>query len=179
MKTFLRQRLSHRRGFTLLESTIAISLITVLSLGGVSLTLSAISSWNKDVAQGTLETEVGLAIRQIADELRPAVSIMVDTDGMGLTYWLPAHEADGTLTIPLQTDGVERRLEVDSRGEKLYIDGRTRPVLTGLDLPIGARLFSLRPGHKALEIRIESSTTADGKTYRSYRTEIISLRNYQ
>ena len=129
MLSFIRKLRRSNGGFTLLETVTAISVFTLLSFGGLSLLTAAINSWQRDTARASLEADTGAAMRQITDVLRPAVSVMPDVNGQGLTYYLPLRSGTPLRAVyPLVTDGVARRIWRGTDG-RYYITGRNRPLV--------------------------------------------------
>lgn len=175
-----------RRGFTLLETLTATSLFSVMLLSGVTLMLNGVSSYERDVTRTSAEADVGKAIRVISEQLRQAVTVTVDTDGQGLTYTLPARQGNGSLVVPITSDGITRRIYRTANGQRLAIDGMNQtstPLRTFIlveDLApadVTGPLFNLSPTNRALTIGISSRVTTGQETFTPRKTEIVKIRN--
>ncbi len=173
-------RFRGRRGFTLAETMIAVSLVTLLALGGLTLTVSAVQTWNVDIARGSMENDIATSMRMVTEELRPAVSVVVDPDGQGLTYWLPLQDDEGNIPLPLRSDGVGRRIFRSTGGDELRITGRSRPIARDLaPAAEGDRLFTFRASNRAIVIVLTCRFSTGQQTLTTTKTEVVSLRNYR
>lgn len=175
-----------RRGFTLLETLTATSLFTVMLLSGVSLMLNGVSSYERDITRTSAEADVGRAIRIISEQVRQAVTVTVDLDGQGLTYTLPARQTDGSLVVPITSDGITRRIYRTANGQHLAIDGmnqKSTPLRTQIiveDLApanVTGPLFSISMTNRALTMGIASRVTTGQETFTPRKTEIVKIRN--
>ncbi len=102
-----------RRGQTLVEMTLAISLTAVVCTAGISTLLLGMGSWYRGQTRIDVEGTAQKAVRQIAMTLRTAMSVTVDTNGQGLTYRMPMLDTYGNFIQPATWDGVTRRIELD------------------------------------------------------------------
>ncbi len=174
-----RAHLKAKGGFTLVESMTAVTIFSLLSFSGLSLVTTAINSWNRDVTRATLENETGHTMRRVVDVLRSSVSVVVDTNGQGLTYYLPL-KSGGRVVLPLQTDGVARRIWRSTDGKKLYMTGYTRPFSKYLTPGSTSNvLFALRPSGKAVVVTLASSYNNGRETLATSKSEVVRLRNIQ
>src|SRR3954466_12563397 len=102
---------SKRRGATLAETTIAAGLSTLALFGAIMLFLSSAMGWTRGSGRIDAEATTHRAVREIARELREAMSVTVDANGLGLSYRLPVKDASGNYTMPITWDNVARRVE--------------------------------------------------------------------
>lgn len=176
----IRQALRSQRGFTLIETITAMGVFTLLCIGGLGLLVSAANSWNQDYDRASADTDTGLAMRMIVDELRPSISVMVDTNGQGLTYWRPRRDSAGHLVVPLQSDGVARRIWRSASGDSLLITGRNRALVSSLTPASGTnRLFTLLPSGKAIAVNIACTVRTTSGTFQNGKSEMVRLRNLE
>lgn len=175
-----------QRGFTLLETLTATSLFSIMLLGGVTLMLNGVSSYERDITRTSAEADVGRAIRVISEQLRQAVTVTVDSGGQGLTYTLPARQSDGSLVVPITSDGISRRIYRTANGRHLAIDGMNqtstplRTLILVEDLaPVSVTgpLFNLSLTNRALTIGISSRVSTGQETFTPRKTEIVKIRN--
>lgn len=112
MKRRLRTR-SKKGGATLLEVLTATGLSSMLLFGALAVFLQGSASWLRGTASITVNEDAQGAVRLISQELREAMSVTVDGDGLGLSYRLPQVDGDGNYVVPAVWDGVERRIDLD------------------------------------------------------------------
>lgn len=99
-----------KRGFTLMEVIVSSVMSTVVLFGVVSLLLMVMGSWARGEGRMDGENDARQAMRTMSDELREAMLVVIDADGMGLTYRKPAKNVSGDFVLPVAWDGVIRRL---------------------------------------------------------------------
>lgn len=109
------------RGASLVEVTTASALGVVTIMTAVGLLIMGMASWVRGESRILAESQSQRAVRIIAQELREAMMVAVDSDGAGLTYRLPSRDSSGTFTVPTTWDGITRRIEL--RGENLVVTG--------------------------------------------------------
>lgn len=179
MKSRLSRRLGSRSGFTLIETLTAMTVFTMLAFGGLSLVVAAANTYSRDFGRTVIETDTSQALRRIDQGLREAYSVQVDANGLGLTFYYPASYTDATgkhYTIPLESDGVARRLY--KSGNQLLWSDNTRPLLT--NMPSGsARIFTLQASGHALLVSLSATTYTGRETFTSSKTYVVQLRNVQ
>jgi hypothetical protein len=176
------------RGATLVEVTFAAALSTVVLFGAISSFLSGMTSWAR--GQGRIDAENGSqrATRQIARELRQAMSVVVDADGNGLTYRMPAMDTGGSFKMPVIWDNVTRRIYVSNNSIYVSGGGTARRLCTGVigtdpQSPGGTgsyKLFTAGSGSitRSLSVMVVSRQIADkNNTAVSRSRETIFLRN--
>lgn len=180
-----RFNVSRKRGLTVLELTIA-SLFTVLAMGGVvgALFMSS-SNWLRGSARSQAEVEAQRGVRIISDELRQAMLVGVDADGMGVTYRVPTKDASGAFTVPPVWDNVTRRIEVNGSSIRIVTGGQSRTIVRNVrptDPSTNAtyRLFTPGVGSVTRSVTILIATNRFGdrnRTYSGRYRETIFLRN--
>lgn len=126
MKPTTAPRSSRRqRGATLTEVALAAGISTTVLIAGVSVFLVGMRSWIKGEANMDVSSNSQKALRAVSNELREAMSVTVNTDGLGVTYVRPKRESDGSFTNPMVSDGVNRAIELS--GTDLLIKGSGSP----------------------------------------------------
>lgn len=177
-----------RRGTTLVETTIATGLSTLAILGATLLFTSGSMIWMRGYGRIDAEATTHRAVREVARELREAMKVTVDANGLGLTYRLPLKDNSGNFTMPVTWDNVTRRIEL--QGTSLVITGGQAPhtiskgiILTDPQSPGGAgayKIFTAGAGSttRSLTVMLVSSRTADYNKMATARSrETIYLRN--
>jgi len=108
------------------------SLTTLVVLASVILMLTGTAAWTRGQTRITAGGGAQGAMRTIDGELREAMSVTIDGNGKGLTYQLPQKDGDGSYVVPLQSDGVNRRLVLNDDGTlEMGPNGTTRVLLRG------------------------------------------------
>ncbi len=177
-----------QRGATLVEVLTASSISAIVIVTGILTFLFGMSSWLKGQARIEVETESQRAIRVIAQELREAMAVSIDGDGLGLTYRLPEKDADGDFVVPAEWDGIERRIELSSDALQMTVDdGPPRILCTHVILqdPLsgeGEPYEIFVPGAGAVTRQIHITVATQRNRYRqeyvtSRSRETIFLRN--
>ena len=177
-----------RRGTTLVETVVAAGLSVIVFLGATLLFLSGAMSWARGSGKIDAEATTHRAVREISRELREAMAVSVDADGLGLSYELPVKDASGSFTTPISWDGITRRIEL--QGADLVMTGGHAPrtILKGVILsdpqsPDGQgsyRIFTAGSGAitRSLTVMLVSSRSADYNRMATSRSrETIYLRN--
>jgi hypothetical protein len=190
MKRPLRIRPRRRRGITVLELLVASSLTVIIVFAAIGALLTTMTSWYRGAGQIAAETSAKQAIRTIASELRPAMEVIVDNDGNGLTYRLPERDADGDFQVPPEWDGVTRRIELDVASDPPVLrisDGHdwrviARHVIARDPEWAGGhyRLFTPGEGTTVRQVTVKVATSTPGagdERVTSRVRETIYLRN--
>jgi hypothetical protein len=159
--------------------------IGVLLVGGMS-------TWIMGEAKVDAESTAELGIRTVTNELRSAMLVTVDSNGLGLTYELPAKDSSGNYVSPLVWDGVSRRFALANSTLYKSYGGSSFGVVTGVTLtdplsPSGTgtyQIFTPNAGAITRQITVELVTVRDGVTSTAYNAktnarnrETIYLRN--
>jgi len=179
---------SKKRGTTLVETIIAAGFSTLAVLGATLLFLSSSMTWIRGTGRIDAEATTNRAVREISRELREAMTVTVDANGLGLSYRLPVKDSSGSYTMPITWDGVSRRIQLD--GSHLNITGGATPhtickgvILTDTQSPGGTgayQIFTAGSGAitRSLTVLLVSSRNADyNKMATSRSRETIYLRN--
>lgn len=124
-----RRNLRKRRGATLLEVITATGLSSMMLFGALSVFLHGSASWLRGTAKINVNEDAQGAVRAITQELREAMSVAVDGDGLGLSYRLPQVDGNGDYVVPAVWDGIERRIDLDDGRILLSADGADDKVL--------------------------------------------------
>ena len=177
-----------RRGATLTELLTAAAVSVLALIGATSIMISGSAAWAKGMGKIGAETEAQMSVRVIAQQLREAMAVSVDSGGMGLTFKVPSKDANGNFSVPEVPDGVLHRIEAEGNSLVL-ITGNTKRVLSK-DLiftdPVsnnGAsayKLFTPGSGLVTRQVTIEVATKRFGykaNTVSTRSRETIFLRN--
>lgn len=181
----MRRRLC--RGATIIEVVTAAG-IGVLAIGAsIAVFTEGMSSWTRGQLRVEAETQSRQLARVISDRVREAMEVTIDADGQGLTFRTPTRDVNGIYTIPLQWDGVVRRV---------YHQNGTVFLQEGASIrPIGRHVILTDPGQtgspayqiftpegpgfvRRLAVKIVTrQQDANGRTYLGRKREWIALRN--
>lgn len=175
-------------GATMIEVLTASFMTVMVVTTAVATMLYGLSSWAKGQGRIYAETDTQKAIRLISMELREAMSVTVDGDGLGLSYRRPRFDSDGDYITPAEWDGVSRRIELVGSTLRISSDGQFRSICSGVVLtdPLTSggtgtyRIFQAPAG--AITRQITVQVVARRNTYKSMQSysrsrETIFLRN--
>src|SRR5579862_3309356 len=179
---------SKKRGISLVETTIAAGLSVLAFYGATMLFINGAMSWMRGAGRMDAEGTTNRAVREVSRELREAMMVAVDANGQGLSYRLPAKDANGNYTMPITWDGISRRIEIE--GTNLVITGGVGAhtiavgvIPTDPQSPNGTgtyQVFTAGTGAitRSLTVMLVTSRNADyNKMATSRSREIIYLRN--
>ncbi|MBX3110643.1 MAG: hypothetical protein KF857_01425 [Fimbriimonadaceae bacterium] len=120
------------RGLSIVESLVASVISSMVLFVAISAYLAGMGSWARGESWIDVQQQSRNSVRVVSDKLREAMAVLVDLDGMGLTYKLPAKDSSGAFVVPLTWDGVTRRIYY-SNGNLYTQDGLTvNQVATGI-----------------------------------------------
>lgn len=176
------------RGATMIEVLTASFMTVMVVTTAVATMLYGLSSWAKGQGRIYAETDSQKAIRLISMELREAMSVIVDGDGLGLSYRRPQLDVNGNYITPAVWDNVNRRIELSGSTLRIVTDGQARTICTGVVLtdPLTSggtgtyRVFQAPAGAITRQITVQVVTRRNTyKTMQSYSRsrETIFLRN--
>ena len=166
-------------------SALVCAAVSVLLVGGMS-------SWIMGEAKVDAESTAELGIRTITNELRSAMMVTVDSNGLGLTYELPAKDSNGNYVSPIVWDGGTRRLALTNSTLYKSAGSTSTGVVTGVTLtdplsPGGTgtyQIFTPNTGTVTRQVTVELVTVRNGVTNYAYNAttnarnrETIYLRN--
>lgn len=174
---------------TLIEVLTASTLGVLCVFGAVSTLLMGMTGWAK--GQGSISSNLDSqkSIRLVTSELKEAMEVTIDADGLGLTYKLPAADGTGLYSQPMTWDGVSRRMQYVVSGSVGRIEmGPTtnlRVIATNVSNTnpgTGNTMRVFVPGDGAVVREITVRLTADnyGSSYSREKTlalETVFLRN--
>jgi hypothetical protein len=173
---------------TLAEALFASFFTAMVLTSTLGIYVVGMMAWTRGEGKILSETGSHMGIRVIANELRQAMSVAVDANGLGLTYALPK-QANGTDVIPIQSDGVARRIELDGTNLDILANGAVvRTICTGVILkdplsPGGTQsyvIFTPNAGTTTRSVTVEVANQAssyEGTTQAARNRETIFLRN--
>jgi hypothetical protein len=177
-----RQRRRRRsiRGVTLPEALFAAFLTAVILTTTLTLYVTGMMAWTRGEGQILSESGSHVGIRVIANEMRQAMNVVVDPTGLGLTYNLPL-QSNGSDVVPIQSDGVTRRIELDGSTLNMLANGvvarticnnviLTDPLSPGAAQPY--QIFTPSPGSITRSITVEIATQNS-----AFQAEKTSARN--
>jgi hypothetical protein len=176
------------KGATLVETLVVTLMSTIVIFASLACFLQGAGSWAKGQSNMTVQDQSRRTVRIIADELREAMSVFVDADGMGLTYRKPRLDAEGNFETPVIWDGVTRRIYFDEGKLFMGPDGQERIICTDVivtDPKIAGnppyRTFVPGGGSitRSLDVKVITSTPSgvDANKVISRKRETIFLRN--
>jgi prepilin-type N-terminal cleavage/methylation domain-containing protein len=186
----MRQR--RRRGVTLVEVMISVSLSALVLTGSLATLYSGTRSWMRGQGQIQVDIDGSQSMRRLSIELREAMSVTVASDGLSLTYRTMRRDSNGNFVNPPEWDGVSRRarvVDLSSSGTHaldIGVSGQeqrlTRSVIL-IDPMDGNRPYRVfQPGSgtitRQLTVQIVSRTVGPEGEPLFHRTrETIFLRN--
>lgn len=109
------------RGYSLVETLMAVSITSVVLFTATSVFLYASYDWIQNSVSVKADADSSLAVQVIDRQLRQAMVVTVDTNGNGVTYELPMQNPDGSYAVPLVWDGITRRIAL--QGTNLVMSG--------------------------------------------------------
>jgi hypothetical protein len=181
-------RFLRRKGATLVEVLTA-STISVLVLAGAYAALLS-GSWTWLRGSGALDANASAqrAVRKVASELRQAMSVTVDGNGLGLSYRMPVIDGNGNYTVPPIWDNVTRRIELNGTNLNIVTGGTTKRIASGVILtdPLSSGgtgsyvIFSPGIGTITRQVTVQLVVRKDTlrtKTTTSRNRETVFLRN--
>ncbi len=190
MRTALRTR--RLRGATLTEVMVASVISSFVILGSLMTYVSGIQSWTRGMERMDVEGDSSGTVRLIADALREAMIVTVDANGLGLTYFVPERNPDGTFRTDGRgqpvSDGIARRVFHQSGQIRFQDPEGIRIVATNVILTDphtaggnGAyRIFTPNAGAMVRQITVMVVTrrrSADLTFKHGRKRETIFLRN--
>lgn len=102
-----------RRGFTLVELMVGMTIMGLLIVGAMTVFSSSMRSFYKTKTDINLTTDNSLGMQRVADSLKPAYSMLIENKGLSVTFTLPLVSAvldpttyEHEYVDPLQSDGV-------------------------------------------------------------------------
>ncbi|MCW5936081.1 MAG: hypothetical protein KIT11_02085 [Fimbriimonadaceae bacterium] len=175
---------------TLIEVVTATAVSSLVVLSATTVFVTGMATWMRGQHKIEAETQTLRAVRTISDELREAMSVTVDNDGLGLTFVKPDVDENGDfradgLGQPIP-DGVNRRIEFVN-GSLIYRDGVGDRVI-GRDVVTNDpennnqryRIFTPGAGAVVRQVAVQVVTsTLDDKGVETYsrKREVIYMRN--
>jgi len=176
------------RGATTLEVITAASITTIVLFSSIMVLIAGVGSWARGVGKINAENRCRQLVRSVANEVRSAMSVTVDGDGLGLSYRMPKLDSNGDVIAPVEWDGVERRIELVEDRLVQTIGDTTRVLaedvsLTDPEAPDGSpdiRIFTPGSGSitRQLTIHIVTQSYGKGQEIETARArETVYLRN--
>ena len=153
------RRRRDRRGFTVLETVLAVLLLSLVVLAGLSMTTASSHYFQGTLGAAQAESSVTYAARLIESELNKARTYQISADGQSISYY------NNNTAYPPGQDLTEHRFY--RSGTSLMWTGRTRPLLT--DVPTtdnGATLVLFAPlGGRASDGNFVTATFLTRRQY--------------
>ncbi len=177
-----------RRGVSLIETVTAAFLSIFVLAGAYAALLSGSTSWIKGSGALDAEASAQRSVRKMANELRQAMSVVVDGNGLGLTYRMPLIDNNGNYTVPPVWDNVTRRIELNGTNLNIVTGGSTKRLASGIILtdPLSTngtgtyRIFNAGAGSVTRQVTVQlvvRKNSIKDKTTTSRNREIVFLRN--
>lgn len=175
-------------GVTLVELLVGSTISMLVLYGAVMLMVAGSASWYRGEGKILAETQSQRAVRIISIELREAMSITVDANGLGLNYRLPQKDGLGNYIVPAIWDNVTRRIELSGTNIRIVENGSPRiicrnVILTDPKSTSGTAPYVIfAPGAgtitRQLTVMVVTQTgTLKGGTTTSRSRETLFLRN--
>lgn len=114
---------SRRSGFSLAEVIVGSVISFIVLTSTITLFIGVVGAWARGENMMDGENDTRQVMRVVSDELREAMWVSVDADGMGITYRKPRKDASGDFELPVTWDGVDRRFDLN--GTNLELDDGT------------------------------------------------------
>ena len=177
------------RGVSLLEVMVSSTVSLLAITGAVALMIQGSTVWYKGEGKMLAETQSQRAVRMISGELREAMSVTVDGNGLGVSYRLPVIDSNtGNYTTPAIWDNVTRRIEYLEGNLRVVTGGSARVIshnviLTDPQSTGGASSYVIfAPGTgliiRKLSVMVATQTSTTRGSYTKSRSrETIYLRN--
>jgi Tfp pilus assembly protein PilW len=127
-----------KRGFTLVELLSAMSTMTVVILGTMTLLVTGLKSFKKTSSDVDITNQNANAMRKISETLRQAINVTISNSGKTISYNLPQMGSvdpvtgEKELTEPITSDGVNRTFNVDFSTGKLTQNPGNRVLVSNI-----------------------------------------------
>lgn len=122
------------RGVTLMETLTAATLTVIVLFTGIMVMVSAMNSWAQGQGRINAELQSQRAVRELSYQLRQAMAVTVDANGLGVNFRLPQKDGDGNYVVPAVWDGVTRRFEIANGKLTLTEAGASRALCNNVIL---------------------------------------------
>jgi hypothetical protein len=119
---------SRRSGFTLVEVVVGSIISFIVLSSAVALFLGVIGAWARGESMMDGDNDTRQIVRIASDELREAMWVSIDADGMGITYRKPRKDGSGDFEIPVVWDGIDRRMELNGADLEIDDGGSVRTI---------------------------------------------------
>lgn len=162
-----------KKAFTLVEVIVGSAISFIVLTSALTLFIACVAAWGRGETMMDGENDTRQAIRQISDELRQAMWVSIDGDGMGITYRLPQKDAiTGDYSVPVVWDGVDRRIYKD--GTDLILVGSG-----GIKRTIARNVLAVDPfmlgTHQYQKKRIKGSVPEVAPSYKIFTTNTAGI----
>src|SRR5690606_38610602 len=135
----------------------------------VSVFLMCTSAWARGESRIDGETNVRQAVRIVSDELREAMWVKVDANGLGLSYRKPMKEATGEFKIPVVWDGKDRRIELQGTSIILEEDSSTKRIICRNVMSVDPFRTSTHAMNSAIS---QQATNATWQSYKIFEPNV-------
>jgi Tfp pilus assembly protein PilW len=88
----------------------SLTISSVVLVGVITMFMMAMGVWARGEAWTDTDTQTRQAVRIMTDQLREAMQVTVDADGMGVTYRWPARDTAGSYVQPISPESFDRRI---------------------------------------------------------------------
>ncbi|MCC6445007.1 MAG: hypothetical protein IT210_16315 [Armatimonadetes bacterium] len=177
------KRIRSRAGVTLAEALVTVGVMSLLTISGMTLLVSASSHGIKGFEQTAADSDMNLAMQKVAMALRQSMGVAVDGNGLGITYYLPLRDVDGNYLLPLAADAGHRLYL--SNGDLIGTDWG-RPVLKDVptaDPETGStyRIFTLEnavAGVQVVAVKLTVRRNLGSSCANARLKERVLIRNF-
>ncbi len=160
---------SRRRGATLVEIVVASGMTTLVLFGAILAFLSGMTNWIRGQGRMDAESQSQRAVRALSQELRQAMSVTVDVNGLGLTYRMPAVDVNGDYVVPVVWDNVVRRAE--------YNNGTVRVMTGGIEHIVSRNVILTDPLSNGGSAAYNIFTAGGGAITRQLTIMVVTRTN--
>jgi hypothetical protein len=185
-----------KKGLTLVELMVMMTLMAMVSLGASALFLSGLRSFDRTTVDIDISQKNAQGIRRVVETVREAVTVSISNNGQTLTYTLPARTAavdpvtgEREYVDPPVSDGVTRSFVI-ANGELRSNPGNrllVRNILTAdpepgssqFEQPYSPFQLTTIGSRRAITVNIITGTSGGGtQRYARMKTTVL-VRNAQ
>lgn len=184
-----------RRGLTLIELTVSLSMMVMALMGFQMLFAAGIRSTFRTNASTVVNQENAQGIRRVVSNLNEAMSATITEGGKKITYTIPKKSTlpdlvtgEQEFVIPVEPDGVTRYFQVVN-GKLVDHSGRVivrdivltdlEPTSSQYNQPYAPFQFTTIGGTRAISINfVTAQNVGTGRRYAKMKSTVL-LRNAQ
>lgn len=163
----------YRKGFTLVEVVVGSAISFIVLTSAITLFIACVAAWGRGETMMDGENDTRQAIRVVSDELRQAMWVSIDADGMGITYRIPQKDAiTGDYSVPVVWDGVDRRIFLSGSNLRLKGTGGVERTIARNVLTVDPFMLS---AHQYARKRKYGTAAEAAPTYKIFTTNTTGI----